>query len=64
MNRKLMEEELAKLGITNAQELNEAIKKMEPLDISIMVSKQEEDTKASCLVPSHISAYIFSFGGS
>lgn len=47
MNRKLMEEELAKLGITTAEQLNEAIKNTEPLDISIMVSEQEEDIKAS-----------------
>lgn len=32
-----MIKELAKLGITNEEELNEAIKNQQPLDITIMV---------------------------
>lgn len=37
-DRKALEEELAKLGITTIEELNEAIRKLGPLDISIMAA--------------------------
>ena len=37
--KKRMEEELAKLGIYTVDDLNEAIKKEIPLDLSLMLGK-------------------------
>ena len=37
--KKRMEEELAKLGIYTVDDLNEAIKKEKPLDLSLMLGK-------------------------
>lgn len=42
MNTELLKHELAKLGITNTTELNEAIKKEAPLDLSLMAGQRKE----------------------
>lgn len=41
MNTELLKQELEKLGITNVTELNEAIKKETPLDLSLMAGQAE-----------------------
>ena len=41
MNTELLKQELAKLGITNTAELNEAIKKEAPLNLSLMAGQLE-----------------------
>lgn len=43
MNIELLKQELKALGITNIAELNEAIKKETPLDLSLMAGKVEEN---------------------
>lgn len=45
--RKLIEEELRKLGITTIDELNEAIKK-EKLDVTLMVTPIPNKKVATC----------------
>ncbi|WP_270217618.1 hypothetical protein [Dorea longicatena] len=45
--RKLIEEELRKLGITTIDELNEAIKK-EKLDVTLMVAPIPNKKVATC----------------
>ncbi len=45
MNTELLKHELAKLGITNIVELNEAIKKEVPLDLSLMAGQRKEKQK-------------------
>lgn len=45
--RKLIEEELRKLGITTIDELNEAIKK-EKLDVTLMVAPIQNKKVATC----------------
>lgn len=46
MNTELLKQELAKLGITNVTELNEAIKKEAPLNLSLMAGQIETEQKA------------------
>lgn len=41
MNTELLKQELKKLKITNAAELNAAIKKEKPLDLSLMAGQAE-----------------------
>ncbi len=43
MNTELLKQELAKFGITNIAELNEAIKKEIPLDLSLMAGQMETE---------------------
>lgn len=46
-SRKRIEEELLKLGIHNWKELNEAIEKMESIDISIFVTPLSEEKECT-----------------
>ena len=45
MNTELLKQELAKFGITNIAELNEAIKKETPLDLSLMAGQMETESE-------------------
>lgn len=40
--RKAIEAALAEMGITNETQLNEAIKSMKPLNLSLMAERQQE----------------------
>lgn len=45
MNSEALKKELEKLGITNAEELNEAIKREKPLNLSLMVAELKESER-------------------
>lgn len=40
--RKAIEAALAEMGITNEAQLNDAIRNMEPLNLSLMADRQQE----------------------
>lgn len=41
--RQLIEEALRKLGITNEEQLNEAIRKQKPVDLTLMTARIDPD---------------------
>lgn len=45
--RKAIEAALAELGITNETQLNDAIRNMKPLDLSLMTVEENQERKAS-----------------
>lgn len=45
--RKAIEAALAELGITNEAQLNDAIRNMKPLDLSLMTTEENQERKAS-----------------